>query len=59
MLIENQETINCDETGGNIQINQPVNIFEVSIEVFSKVWWFHTRPIMNQMAIFIVLIKIP
>jgi hypothetical protein len=60
MLIENQETVNCNETGGNIQINQLVNIFEVSIEVlFSKVWWFHTRPIMNQMAIFIVPNKIP
>jgi hypothetical protein len=60
MLIENQETVNYNETGGNIQINQPANIFEVSIEVlFSKIWEFHTHPIMNQMAIFIVLNKIP
>jgi hypothetical protein len=60
MLIENSETVNCDETGSNIQINQPVNIIEVSMKIFlSKGWWFHTHPIMNQMAIFIVLGKIP
>jgi hypothetical protein len=60
MLIENQETVICNETAGNIQINQPVNMFEVSIEVlFSKGLWFHTHPIMSQMAIFIVLNKIP
>jgi hypothetical protein len=60
MPIENQETVNYDETGGNIQINQPVNIFEVSIKIlFSKVSWFHTHPIMDQVAIFIVLNDIP